>query len=130
MDTAPSSSKQTHIAYSTTSPTPLQGRSYRSDCMISISNVAQLPAQHMKRKKTSVYRRRLFPHKKPSKLPQYATKPTLSISLSLFQSNKQSPHSITMPLIAFFGATGGSTISCLAPALEAGYHCTACKFFD
>lgn len=30
-----------------------------------------------------------------------------------------------MPSIAFFGATGGSTISCLAPALEAGYHCTA-----
>ncbi|ODM16399.1 hypothetical protein SI65_07906 [Aspergillus cristatus] len=30
-----------------------------------------------------------------------------------------------MPSIAFFGATGGSTISCLAPALQAGYHCTA-----
>ncbi|KAL2869027.1 NAD(P)-dependent oxidoreductase [Aspergillus lucknowensis] len=29
------------------------------------------------------------------------------------------------PTIAFFGATGGSTISCLAPALEAGYRCTA-----
>ncbi|OJJ06305.1 hypothetical protein ASPVEDRAFT_87613 [Aspergillus versicolor CBS 583.65] len=29
------------------------------------------------------------------------------------------------PTIAFFGATGGSTISCLAPALEAGYRCAA-----
>ncbi|KAL2013565.1 hypothetical protein VTN00DRAFT_1090 [Thermoascus crustaceus] len=29
------------------------------------------------------------------------------------------------PTLAFFGATGGSTISCLAPAVEAGYKCTA-----
>ncbi|KAL5359159.1 hypothetical protein BJX96DRAFT_147884 [Aspergillus floccosus] len=29
------------------------------------------------------------------------------------------------PTIAFFGATGGSTFSCLVPALEAGYRCAA-----
>ncbi|KAL3475258.1 hypothetical protein BJX99DRAFT_160888 [Aspergillus californicus] len=29
------------------------------------------------------------------------------------------------PTIAFFGATGGCTIACLAPALEAGYNCIA-----
>ena len=29
------------------------------------------------------------------------------------------------PLIAFYGATGGSTISALVPALKAGYDCTA-----
>jgi len=33
-----------------------------------------------------------------------------------------------MPSIAFFGAIGRSTTSYLAPALQAGYHCTACKF--
>ena len=30
--------------------------------------------------------------------------------------------------IAFFGATGGSTVACLAFALEAGYTCSACKY--
>ncbi|KAJ9196366.1 hypothetical protein DTO166G4_528 [Paecilomyces variotii] len=29
------------------------------------------------------------------------------------------------PTLAFFGATGGSTISCIAPAIEAGYKCNA-----
>ncbi|KAL6719807.1 hypothetical protein ACLMJK_001728 [Lecanora helva] len=29
------------------------------------------------------------------------------------------------PLIAFYGATGGSTIAALVPALKAGYDCTA-----
>ena len=29
------------------------------------------------------------------------------------------------PLIAFYGATGGSTLSALVPALKAGYDCTA-----
>ena len=33
----------------------------------------------------------------------------------------------TKPLIAFYGATGGSTISALVPALKAGYDCTARK---
>ena len=31
----------------------------------------------------------------------------------------------TKPLIAFYGATGGSTIAALVPALKAGYDCTA-----
>ncbi|KAJ5621602.1 hypothetical protein N7528_006385 [Penicillium herquei] len=31
----------------------------------------------------------------------------------------------TLPTLAFFGATGGCTIHCLAPALNAGYNCTA-----
>ncbi|KAL4803993.1 hypothetical protein BDV18DRAFT_162403 [Aspergillus unguis] len=29
------------------------------------------------------------------------------------------------PTLAFFGATGGCTLACLAPALEAGYNCVA-----
>ncbi|KAL2832457.1 hypothetical protein BDW59DRAFT_105294 [Aspergillus cavernicola] len=29
------------------------------------------------------------------------------------------------PTLAFFGATGGCTLACLAPALEAGYNCIA-----
>ncbi|KAL4918666.1 hypothetical protein BDW62DRAFT_200556 [Aspergillus aurantiobrunneus] len=29
------------------------------------------------------------------------------------------------PTLAFFGATGGCTLACLAPALQAGYHCVA-----
>ena len=29
------------------------------------------------------------------------------------------------PTIAYFGATGGSTVACLALALEAGYDCSA-----
>ncbi|KAG8526542.1 uncharacterized protein KY384_008742 [Bacidia gigantensis] len=31
----------------------------------------------------------------------------------------------TKPLLAFYGATGGSCLACLAPALKAGYTCTA-----
>lgn len=31
----------------------------------------------------------------------------------------------TKPVLAFFGATGGSTISAMVPALKAGYDCTA-----
>ncbi|KAJ5707608.1 hypothetical protein N7488_007409 [Penicillium malachiteum] len=31
----------------------------------------------------------------------------------------------TLPTLAFFGATEGCTIHCLAPALNAGYNCTA-----
>lgn len=31
----------------------------------------------------------------------------------------------TKPLIAFYGATGGSTVAALVPALKAGYDCTA-----
>ena len=33
--------------------------------------------------------------------------------------------STTKPLLAFFGATGGSTLSAIVPALQAGYDCTA-----
>ena len=33
--------------------------------------------------------------------------------------------STTKPLLAFFGATGGSTLSAIVPALKAGYDCTA-----
>ncbi|KAJ5267567.1 hypothetical protein N7478_010375 [Penicillium angulare] len=29
------------------------------------------------------------------------------------------------PILAFFGATGGCTINCLVPSLNAGYHCNA-----
>ena len=32
------------------------------------------------------------------------------------------------PTIAYFGATGGSTVACLALALEAGYDCSACQY--
>ncbi|KAF6220504.1 hypothetical protein HO133_002937 [Letharia lupina] len=31
----------------------------------------------------------------------------------------------TKPLLAFYGATGGSTLAALVPALKAGYDCTA-----
>ncbi|KAL6231009.1 hypothetical protein BDW75DRAFT_54716 [Aspergillus navahoensis] len=31
----------------------------------------------------------------------------------------------TKPTLSFFGATGGCTLACLAPALQAGYHCIA-----
>ncbi|RDW67180.1 uncharacterized protein DSM5745_09046 [Aspergillus mulundensis] len=31
----------------------------------------------------------------------------------------------TKPTLSFFGATGGCTLACLAPALEAGYNCVA-----
>ena len=33
--------------------------------------------------------------------------------------------SSTKPLLAFYGATGGSTLAALVPALKAGYDCTA-----
>jgi hypothetical protein len=32
----------------------------------------------------------------------------------------------TAPTISFFGATGGCTLACLAPALQAGYNCVGC----
>lgn len=35
--------------------------------------------------------------------------------------------STTKPTIAFYGATGGSTLAALVPALNAGYSCTACS---
>ncbi|KAL4997485.1 hypothetical protein BDV10DRAFT_186084 [Aspergillus recurvatus] len=31
----------------------------------------------------------------------------------------------TTPTLSFFGATGGCTLACLAPALQAGYNCVA-----
>ncbi|KAL4902795.1 hypothetical protein BDW74DRAFT_57593 [Aspergillus multicolor] len=33
--------------------------------------------------------------------------------------------STTKPTLSFFGATGGCTLACLAPALQAGYNCIA-----
>ncbi|KAL4869406.1 hypothetical protein BDV12DRAFT_168091 [Aspergillus spectabilis] len=34
-------------------------------------------------------------------------------------------HANPKPTLAFFGATGGCTLACLAPALQAGYNCIA-----